>query len=238
LLDADQAIPEDYMEYQMKFRFYFEEYVSRDKVHSHRNLVRFYWTTEAHAGEYDIVPCLPGIPSQDCIQVITSRWKVRDFMVDCPVRNGNDCTGVGSKDPDKTAGIKLIYAGPHCHAPSCLSMELYNADTGRLLCHVEPVFGQSDRIYDERGFVELPPCLWGDTTDGLLEPEFLGLDTELLSIKRNNNTVGHLGEMASWQMRGIVVPVQPMQEFGKEASSGGRTGRHGWLRLAEDDFLV
>jgi hypothetical protein len=28
----------------------------------------------------------------------------------------------------------------------------------------------------------------------------------LLSIKRNNNTLPHTGEMASWQMRGIVVP--------------------------------
>jgi len=27
-------------------------------------------------------------------------------------------------------GINLIYAGGHCHAPSCISLNLYNADTG------------------------------------------------------------------------------------------------------------
>ena len=31
----------------------------------------------------------------------------------------------------------------HCHAPSCLSMELYNADTGMLLCRHDPVYGKT-----------------------------------------------------------------------------------------------
>ena len=34
----------------------------------------------------------------------------------------------------------------------------------------------------------------------------LPLETELLSIKKNNNTYTHTGEMASWQMRGVLVP--------------------------------
>jgi len=206
LLDEDQEVPEGYQEYRLKWRFYFEEYQPR-KVPSHQNLVRLYWQTEVYAGEYDIVPCLPGTPPQECIQVITARWKVHTMMMDCSLRDKDiGCTGVGSTDPARTAGIQLIYAGPHCHAPDCLSMELYNADTGRLLCRMEPQFGASDHVYDERGYVALPPCLWGEASDGLLEPELLSLDTELLSIKRNNNTVGHYGEMASWQMRGVVVP--------------------------------
>jgi len=98
-----------------------------------------------------------------------------------------------------------------CHAPDCLSMELYNADTGRLLCRTEPVFGKSDDVFDEKGYIALPPCLWGDASEGLLEPELLSLETELFAIKRNNNTVGHLGEMASWQMRGIVVSHQELE---------------------------
>ena len=46
-------------------------------------------------------------------------------------------------------------------------------------------------------------CLWGD--DKGLEPSvLLPPNTELVSIKRNKNThVGHYGEMASWQMRGV-----------------------------------
>jgi hypothetical protein len=214
LLDADQPVPwpDQYLEYSLKFRFYFEEYVPARPAYvpSHQNLVRLYWTTEAFAGEYDVPQCLPGTPAADCIHVITSRWKVREMMHNCSLRTGDgSCTGTGSTDPNQTAGVKLIYAGPHCHAPTCLSMELYNADTGRLLCHMEPVRGQSVDLYNEHGFLAIPPCLWGDIAEGLLEPELLSLDTTLLSIKRNNNTLGHTGEMASWQMRGIVVPRHP-----------------------------
>jgi len=230
LLDADQEVPEGLLEYHLKFRFYFEDYVPGPKP-SHLNLVRLYWTTEAHAGEYDIVPCKAGVPPEECVQVITSRWRVRDMMLDCPLRqNGGTCTGVGSTDPSRTAGVKIIYAGPHCHAPSCLSMELYNADTGLLLCHMEPHVGKSGRVYDEDGYMALPPCLWGSTSEGLSEPELLGLDTELLSIKRNNNTVGHYGDMASWQMRGVVVP---RAEGGPEPKQRARPG----IRAAAD-FLV
>lgn len=85
-------------------------------------------------------------------------------------------------------------------------MELYNADTGRLLCHMEPIHGQSHELYDEHGYLAIPPCLYGDISEGLVEAELLGLNTTLLSIKRNNNSLPHTGEMASWQMRGIVIP--------------------------------
>ena len=50
----------------------------------------------------------------------------------------------------------------------------------------------------------LPPCLWGDTSEGLDVPSWLPANTPMVSIKRNHNThAGHFGEMASWQMRGV-----------------------------------
>ena len=65
LLDADQPVPwpDQYLEYSLKFRFYFEEYVPARPAYvpSHQNLVRLYWTTEAFAGEYDVPQCLPGV---------------------------------------------------------------------------------------------------------------------------------------------------------------------------------
>jgi hypothetical protein len=224
LLDVGQANPwpDQYLEYRLKFRFYFEEYrkpaniaasegtsyaTTSNVKASHKNLVRAYWQTESFAGEYDIVQCEPGTPKSQCVQVITSKWQVRDFLHDCDLHDdASYCTGKGSADDNKTAGIKLIYAGPHCHASTCLSMELYNADTGRLLCGVEPIYGHTGNVYDERGFLTIPPCLWGDPDDGLSEPKLLTLNTTLLSIKRNNSTLSHTGEMASWQMRAIVVP--------------------------------
>ena len=40
-------------------------------------------------------------------------------------------------------------------------MELYNADTGALLCSHSPVYGRSHEVFDELGYVTIPPCLWG-----------------------------------------------------------------------------
>ena len=243
LLDKEQEIPwaDQYLEYQLKFRFYYEEYhpASADRlVPSHHSLVRLYWMTEAHAGEYDIVQCKDGVPPSQCIQVISSRWKVRDMMVECPIRpEASWCTGKDSSDANKTQGVELIYAGPHCHAPSCLSMELYNADTGQLLCHMEPIRGQSNQVYDENGFLAIPPCLWGSEAEGLQPPELLSLDTNLLSIKRNNSTLSHTGEMASWQMRGIVIPKDQVQSQATESLEEvlSATGRRDRLRSAPSD---
>jgi len=84
-------------------------------------------------------------------------------------------------------------------------MELYNADTGMLLCRHDPVYGKTHQVHDELGYVAIPPCLWGEPEEGLSKPIFLHFNTNLTSIKRNNNTNTHYGEMAMWQMRGVMV---------------------------------
>jgi len=243
LLDSDQENPwaGQYLEYHLKFRFYFEEYKAPSTVvgvPSHKNLVRLlHYTEGGSAGEYDIVKCKDDVPRSQCVQVITSRWKVRSMMNDCSTRpDGGWCTGAGSTNANITDGVQLIYAGPHCHAPSCLSMELYNADTGRLICRVEPMYGQSGEVFDEHGFLALPPCLWGEKSEGLQAPELLSLDTTLLSIKRNNNTLGHTGDMAIWQMRGVVVPKKKLSTTKDQVASTESvviTGRRGRLRRME-----
>ena len=58
------------------------------------------------------------------------------------VQKGGGCTG----NTTGYDGVHLIYAGGHCHAPSCVSMELFNADTGKLLCRHDPVYGQSHEV--------------------------------------------------------------------------------------------
>eukprot|EP00980_Cylindrotheca_fusiformis_P016757 scaffold5048_cov121-Cylindrotheca_fusiformis.AAC.8 len=222
LLDSDQDIPwkDEPLEYYLKFRFYFDEDKSPSSTKespSHQQLIRPYWQTEAHAGEYDIVQCKDGTPKVECVQVISARWRVRDMMIDCPIHDASWCTGKGSTNSSMTEGIKFIYVGPHCHAGTCLSMELYNADTGRLLCHTEPRYGKGQNAkYDEDNYLAIPPCLWGNAFKGLPEPELLSLDTTLLAIKRNNNTFPHTGEMASWQMRAIVVRKDNDNDKGEE----------------------
>ena len=61
----------------------------------------------------------------------------------CELRKGGECAG----NATGFDGVHLIYAGGHCHAPSCISMELFNADTGKLLCRHDPVYGESDEVY-------------------------------------------------------------------------------------------
>jgi len=200
LLDADQPVDNRTDEYSLKFRFWYQDYVPATETTpaSHQNLHRFYFTTEAFAGEYDVVQCPAGTPSSECVQEISAHWQAKD-MFDCTLDPGcRNFTGY--------QGIQLIYAGGHCHAPSCLSIDLYNEDTGELLCHQEPVVGTgSNEPFDEKGYIAIPPCLWGPASEGLVPPTLLSPDTHLMSVKRNNNTYTHYGEMASWQMRGVFV---------------------------------
>ena len=215
LLDADQEVPDALLRYHMKFRFWFEEYAPARRLPSanasHANLERIYYTTEQAAGEYDVPPAFraPGVPIPG----------YPDYPLDTPTP-GTTCAGDCPRGPDCACEhtihfywsdphpMRLLYAGGHCHAPSCLSIELYRNDTGHemeLLCRQLPYYGAGDTArdkFDERGYVALPPCLWGDD-DGLRPSFVLPPDTPLVSIKRNNNThAGHYGEMASWQMRG------------------------------------
>lgn len=107
--------------------------------------------------------------------------QVQEMVQECDVRKAPTCWG----NTTGYDGIHLIYAAGnprprsspppgHCHAPSCLSMELYSADTGKLLCRHDPVYGkthevnltnffqfQQNQVHDELGYVTIPPCLWG-----------------------------------------------------------------------------
>ena len=198
LLDQDQNPWENQTdEYHMKFRFWYQEYDPK----KHQDVIRVHWQTEAMSGEYDVPKRAPDVPPEDALHQISSRWTVRDMIHDCPAGSNYQCTG---SSVNKT-GIHLIYAGGHCHAPSCYTMELWNADNGQLLCRHDPIYGNGTEIFNEDGYLALPPCLWGSKEEGLIEPIFLSFDTNLMSIKRNNNTYGHYGEMALWQMRAVLV---------------------------------
>ena len=193
LLDNDQQhlIPPQKDVYRLKWRFYYEEYIP-GPIPSHTNLIRLYFQTEAFAGEYDIVKSSSGSHE------ITAHWQVKDMINPCHPRNDPRCTGNGT-------GIQLIYAAAHCHAPLCISLELWNADNNTLLCKMEPLFGTGNGIYNEAGYISLPPCLWGSPEEGLSPPQLLHLNSNLTSIKKTNATNSHYGDMASWQMRGIIV---------------------------------
>lgn len=218
MLDADQEIRPELLRYHMKFRFWFQEYkpATASSPASHNDLPRIYIQTEAWAGEYDIPPAfaLPGQPIPGY-----GKWPLNTPTP------GTSCTGTCPDGPDcecvhtityywASTGYRLLYAGGHCHAPACISIDMYENSTGtpNLLCRQLPIYGkgyvEKDK-YDEAGYLSLPPCLWSDKGGEGLEPSvWLPKNTPLFSIKRNRNThIGHYGEMASWQMRGVMFPA-------------------------------
>merc|ERR1712086_15523 len=118
-------------------------------------------------------------------------------------------------DKDRVATVdngyfKLMYAAAHCHAPSCMSLELWDVDQNKLLCRNEATIGAggASHVMNETGFVvAIPPCVWGDAPveEGLLPPPRIHLESNLTCIKNSNNTNGHWGVMALWQMRAAYV---------------------------------
>ena len=180
LLDKDQVQPNHTMTFQIKFRFWFTEYKNQT------GLVRNFAETERNSGEYDVVKCAPGTPTKECVHVITSRFQGTD-MVSPQVRG-------------KSRGFKFVYVSGHCHYGSCLTMDISNADTGELVCHVTGDMGQNRKgvRFDEKNYVKLNPCIWGEDK-GLMKPRFYSWNTNFTSVKRANATDYFTGEMALWQ---------------------------------------
>ena len=81
LLDDNQIQPEDEMTYLLKFRFWFQDYYGQ------QNLERFYYQTEAYAGEYDIPKCNTGTPPEYCIHSITAHFQGKDMIDKNSIKN-------------------------------------------------------------------------------------------------------------------------------------------------------
>ena len=238
LLDADQPVPPARDTWRLKYRFYFEDgdgggppdsgrgAAAATTAARHtarpRNLFRVWWSTEATNNEYSVPKSAaacgdPATPPSECVHTIRSRFTGRD-MLDV----GRGCMVVG--DASACANVSrieagggafaLTYAAAHCHAPACLSMELWDADSGELVCRNEPTLGTGEGgVHDERGFVVgIAPCLWGGAAEGLRPPPRIRLDGNYTSVKRVNSTNGHWGVMALWQCRGAYLDDADVDE--------------------------
>merc|ERR1712228_425389 len=97
------------------------------------------------------------------------------------------------KHPANATGIKFLTIHGHCHAPTCILFELWNAYSNELLCRQAPVYGTSNSIFDEKGYITVPPCVFGDEADGLMPARTLPFGTRLYSMKRCKADTGHHG---------------------------------------------
>mmetsp|Transcript_61941 Transcript_61941/g.170570 ORF Transcript_61941/g.170570 Transcript_61941/m.170570 type:complete len:455 (-) Transcript_61941:351-1715(-) len=211
LLDRDQnPWPDVKQTYRLKFRFYYQAYVpTADRVSaSHQDLRRLYWQTEAWAGEYDIPPGAESYGHDDgatamtddgqYTYTITSEWTAGEMidLDDCDWRNTSACSGQ-YKDSE---GVYMVYAGGHCHAPNCVSIELWNQDTGELYCRQLPMFGKGDITndkFDDKGYATLPPCVWSDdASEDLPTRPRVPFDAKLYSVAVQNSTYGSVPKLS------------------------------------------
>ena len=69
-------------------------------------------------GEYDVPQCAPGTPVEQCTHEITGTFVPPD------------------------SDMHFVAAHYHCHAPTCLSLEIrYDNETGPLICKESPYHG-------------------------------------------------------------------------------------------------
>ena len=172
-----------------------------------------WWSTEAYNNEYDVpkssADCLdPATPPELCTHVIRSNFTGKQMFGSCMVGGDPAACGDVDKIRDEAGGwFQMTYAAFHCHAPGCISGELWNMDTGELICRNVAEYGAGLAPSDEKGYVVgIPPCVWGSAADGLQAPPRIHLDSNLTTIKRANSTNGHWGVMALWQARAAYLP--------------------------------
>jgi len=167
LLDKDQTVPwqDRPLVYQHKFRFWFQDYTAQKEP------VHFAWFLGADVGEYDVPQCPAGTATADCTHRLAGTQLI-------PEEN-----------------TYLVALKSHCHSGTCISIQIYYNDTGELLCDQRSVFGQGKLSrFDEKGYINRPPCLWGDAKFGLEPPPKIG-GRVLYAVAITNSSSSHHGEM-------------------------------------------
>jgi len=206
LLDADQDVPPFVDAQYFKFRFYYTKYDPTQQ----ELLYHVEWSQNGcNSGssgptpygcshiEFDVPQGTNSSLGPD-IAVFTSHFPGKGFMATSCTPTMSQCMDISKVGP---GGIKLLMAVTHCHTPNCLKQELWNDDTGELICAVQPVQGANDTVFNEIGYVFTPPCTWGSAAEGFLVPPVIKMDSNLRMVSYYNSTYGHPGQMGIWQMK-------------------------------------
>jgi|TARA_B110000208_G_scaffold33472_1_gene44119 hypothetical protein len=77
-------------------------------------------------------------------------------------------------------------------------MEIWNNETGELICRQEPVYGGTGAIaekkFDEVGYIAQPPCLWGQGQGLAPMPLVSGINFLIKAITNSTYGVRKEGE--------------------------------------------
>eukprot|EP01063_Lacrimia_lanifica_P013698 TRINITY_DN20314_c0_g1_i1.p1 TRINITY_DN20314_c0_g1~~TRINITY_DN20314_c0_g1_i1.p1 ORF type:complete len:742 (+),score=233.77 TRINITY_DN20314_c0_g1_i1:50-2227(+) len=206
LLDADQPRPAHKDSVYYRWRVYYEEYPAHGTPP--KSLYHVEWAangcnsgvaTSSHVCTHIEFDVTPGAPTQTFQSTFKTSWMMGKSCTPTEAQ----CMDLGKVGP--SGQIELFMAAHHCHAPNCVRQELWNKDTGTLLCRVEPVIGGSGDAYNEDGYLYTPPCAWSHEDPALPAPPALGMNTTLQMISIYNSTYNHPAQMAIWQMKAAFV---------------------------------
>lgn len=197
LAGAEHAIPEDFWEYYVRFRIYFQPFSPDSNAGiqpSHKRLVRLVHTPELKGFNVREVD-----PALDPIVRRETQWTVESMLRRERV-DAADYEWTGGTPPrTRVVGVRLIYANAHCHLGGCISSTLIDAGSGAVLCRQVPVYAPSGYIHS------IPPCLWGAGVPGLQSPAELALNATLRASWLVNASRPHFGEMHHWRMRAELI---------------------------------
>jgi len=203
-IEQDQMIPKDKVDtYYLKWRYYFQEYrpASDTESASHKHLHHWVFLIDAQVNDYEEDNAEYGVES---VGWIAAHLKAKDMGLEDIGKQTDDG---GPPVPTNFTSITPLVMTPHCHAPSCIRQEFWNADTGEIICNMtaaygDEKYGSTKEVFNEADYIAILPCIFG-YQPGLQTPFNLTAETNITAIKYFNNTHRHLGQMAQWT--GLMV---------------------------------
>ena len=157
--------------------------------------------------EHDVTPaCRAG---DDCTQKFVG-WQ----YLDVPPKHGVGFANAGQPKltPEERQAIdagrevEIVYAVGHQHVGGA-GIKLVRDATDELICESKPIYGKSDAVGDERGYVVgMEPCVFG-YDHGLPPPIRMRSDEVVRTESVYNTTYEHFGVMSLWLIN--VADVVP-----------------------------
>jgi hypothetical protein len=200
VIDTDQydvdALP--VTNFYFKFNFKYEKVVSSPQEEGVRSLVTLPVrppaccdvTANLTVGgniEFDVPLCTAGTAPEDCIFEMAST----QFFDLQSNYHSKAAQHPEEENPDQLVG--LVYAVGHLHVGG-LSLDLYNDETGELICHSDPTYGTGEEPGNEKDYlVGMSDCVFDP-------PLYMKRSQLLRTVSRYNSTINHRGVMALWLM--------------------------------------
>ena len=139
----DSLIPRAQVDtYYLKWRYYFQEYkpAAPPSPASHKHLHHWVFLIDQAVNDYEEDNAEYGVAS---VGKITARLQAKDMGLE----DTHSPTDDGAPPvPGNFTQITPLVMTPHCHAPSCIRQEFWNADTGEIICNMTAQYGTDNQV--------------------------------------------------------------------------------------------